>query len=139
MKHAGADRRLAAVAAAAAFGLFPLLLAGCASGPQCLPASLHVNPSTVAAGQTVTLSAPAATCDLGYAPGHSYSLSIQTHGTVLKLPDVAVRTDGSFSAVITVPVTAPKGAAEVVVTGSPFDNCDDTGSCAGYGIPLTIQ
>lgn len=139
MRRLNGTRRAAAILVVAAIGSLPLTLTGCTSRPQCLPAPLRVNPSSATAGQQVTLSAAPAACDLGYEASHTYTLALQIHGTVTKLRAVPVHADGSFTAVLTVPAATPAGTAEIVVTGSPFDHCDDTASCAAYATTLHIR
>lgn len=52
---------------------------------------------------------------------------------------VPVNTDGSFTAVVTIPPTTSPGESYVIVTGSPYDApCEDGGSCAGYDVALTV-
>ncbi len=105
---------------------------------RCLPARLTVEPVRVEVGGQVTLAAPAAGCDLGYDDGASYEVTLAGRGVSVDLGDVDVAEDGSFRAVLTVPADVPPGPAGLSVRGSPHDDCDDTGSCAGYGVDLTL-
>ncbi len=120
-----------------------LVTAGCATGDEpasrCLPARLAVQPAEVAVGGEVTLGAPAAGCDLGYDDGVSYGVGLVGQGWSVDLGEVEVAGDGSFRAVLTVPADAPPGPGTLAVTGSRYDDCLDTsGSCAGYGVHLTL-
>jgi hypothetical protein len=51
---------------------------------------------------------------------------------------VPVAFDGSFRAELNVPLDARPGFAGFHVAGSPFDRCDDTASCVGYGASFTV-
>jgi hypothetical protein len=144
----GWGRRSAASALAAALALG---LAGCGpvrlGPPPCLPAPLQVTPSTASAGGTVTVSSPAADCDLGYAARHTYAVTLSAQGvpgapgTRTPPVEVEVAADGSFSVALAIPDDFPRGDAFVVVTGSPYDECghDGTGSCAGYTAPIPVR
>lgn len=106
---------------------------------RCLPARLVVEPHTAAPGGSVTVSSPAADCDLGYPPGHTYDVILR-HREVATAPQrVRVDADGRFAAAIAVPASFPLGYAVVSVTGSPFDDCDDRGSCVGYAAELVVE
>ncbi len=106
----------------------------------CLPARLSVTPAEVEAGGEVTLSAPAAGCDLGYDEGPRYEVGLTGEaGAGFDLGEVEVAEDGSFRTVLTVPADAPPGPSTLAVSGSRYDEClDTTGSCAGYGVYLTV-
>jgi hypothetical protein len=139
-------RSLAGAAAAAAAAALLLCLTGCApgvtvAGSVCLPAPLRVSPVTAAPGDTLLVSSGPADCDLGHGPHHTYRVKlIAPH---VSSPPVSVEPapDGRFSVELPVPGGFPPGDAFIVVTGSPFDHCDDTGSgsCAGYAAPVTIR
>ncbi len=125
-----------------------LTAAGCATDgdptARCLPARPTVQPAQVAVGGEVTLSAPAAGCDLGYDGGASYEVTLFLHGRAdavdLGDVDVDVDVDGSFRMTLTVPADAPPGPAALALAGSSYDDCDDTGSgsCASYGVDLDL-
>jgi|GEM_PF-6628531 len=108
---------------------------------MCLPASLHARPAVVHPGETVVLSSGAASCDLGYARDRLYTVVLQRRELSTPPLHVAVARDGRFEAELTVPATFPRGDAVLNVTGSPYDECDDTGShsCAGYWVPLVVE
>ncbi|WP_431220912.1 hypothetical protein [Leifsonia xyli] len=107
----------------------------------CFPAQLEAAPAVAHPGQDVTLSSGAADCDLGYDPGHTYAVTLQHRETRTAPMRVVVATDGSFRVTVAVPATFPRGQAVVIVTGSPYDECDDTpsASCVGYSIPLAVD
>ena len=110
------------------------------SVPRCLPARLQVSPPTVARGESITVSSPAADCSLGYGRGHTYRVRLIHPGQPGPPVTTAVAEDGSFRMTLTVPPTFPSGPATVAVTGSPMDDCDDGGgSCAGYAAYLTVE
>ncbi|ERK71402.1 hypothetical protein [Leifsonia aquatica] len=142
-------RRIVAAGLAAALAL---TLAGCGSSARlgidrCLPAPLEVTPPGPDAGTTVTVSSPAAECDLGYSAGHTYSVTLVaegvpgTPGTRTSPVEVEVAADGSFSVPLAIPDDFPRGDASVVVSGSPYDECgkDGTGSCAGYTAAVHVR
>lgn len=110
------------------------------SAPRCLPARLQVSPQTVAPGESITVSSPAADCSLGYGRGHAYRVRLSHPGQPGPPVTTAVAEDGSFRMTLTVPATFPSGPAIVSVTGSPMDDCDDGGgSCAGYAANFTVE
>ncbi|MEV8215056.1 hypothetical protein [Leifsonia sp. NPDC077715] len=108
---------------------------------MCLPAPLHARPAVVHPGETVVLSSGAASCDLGYARDRLYVVVLQHRELSTPPLHVAVARDGRFETELTVPETFPRGDAVLNVTGSPYDECDDTGShsCAGYWVPVVVE
>ena len=54
------------------------------------------------------------------------------------LGDVDVARDGSFSTTVTVPRDASPGEAAIVASGSPYDDCPDDASCAGYSVDVLL-
>lgn len=104
----------------------------------CFPAPLRVDPPGAQPGSAVTVESGAAACSLGYPPGHRYTITLQHRDVVAPPLRVAVAPDGRFRATIDIPATFPSGDAVIRVTGSPYDDCDDTASCVGYSVPLTI-
>jgi hypothetical protein len=135
------SRRSTAVSAIAVLGLLTVCLTGCASvsPPRCLPAALNVSLTSVTAGGSVTVSSPAADCALGYQEGHTYSIRLSSQAVIARLFTASVGGDGSFSKVIPIPANFPRGTAYILVTGSPYDNCEDGGSCAGYSTSITVE
>ncbi|MFF2050490.1 hypothetical protein ACFVU2_02715 [Leifsonia sp. NPDC058194] len=136
-------RRSAAAVIAATIAL---ALAGCGSAvrigpPPCLPAPLVVAPAEVQPGGSLTVSSPPADCDLAYADGHTYRITVGVRETRTSEVEVQVARDGSFSIPIPIPADLPRGEAVVSVTGSPMDDCgkDGTGSCAGYAAYITVR
>ena len=124
-----------------------LLASACDGGAapgasRCLPEPLSAEPARAVVGRALTVSSPAASCDLGYPPGHTYDLRLDLEGRAdpVDLGPVAVAGDGSFATTVTVPPDAPPGAASVSVTGSPYDEpCDDgERSCAGYSVRVVL-
>ncbi|WP_158863607.1 hypothetical protein [Leifsonia sp. AG29] len=129
---AAAVGAVALVAQAQSTGIIPLPIA-------CLPAPLHLGPGVAHPGDEVVLSSDAAACHLAYPPAHTYQVVLQ-HRDVRTVPQrVEVAADGRFEAHITVPASFPTGDAVISVTGSPFDECDDDASCAGYWKQLVVE
>lgn len=92
----------------------------------------------------MTVSSPPFACRGSYPAGHRYTLVLGQvgRGAPLALGVFPVSRDGAFTAVVHIPRRASPGQSYVVVTGSLFDQCEDTNtvaaSCAGYGAPLRI-
>jgi hypothetical protein len=113
-------------------------LSGCASAESnCLPEPLEAR---FLDGPEVQLhvSADAAPCSLDY-DGVVYELTVEGAEAVYPLGTVRPSLDGSFSAVFNVPPAALEDeGAIIVVLGSPYDDCVDSGSadCVGYMIDL---
>jgi hypothetical protein len=109
---------------------------------RCLPEPLHVNPPEVAAGSSVSISSAGFKCGASYPAGKRYELTLGLVGRQppINLGSYPVNTDGSFGAQVAIPADASPGEAYVIVRGSPFDQCADSGqgSCAGYDVQLTI-
>jgi len=105
----------------------------------CFPAPLQAEPAVVHPGQPLTVRSGAAACRLGYAPRHAYSVTLQHRESVTTPISVDVTPDGRFRATIDVPATFPRGDAVVIVTGSPYDRCEDSGSCVGYSVTLVVD
>jgi len=133
-------RSLALAAALVAAGL-----SGCGngvSGEDCLPELPPVQPAEVVAGTQLTIASTGFSCDARYDDEEKrYPLELGSVGRAepVDLGDVDVDPDGSFTTTVTVPVDASPGESHVSVSGSPYDEpCDDTGSCAGYTVSLTV-
>ena len=81
-------------------------------------------------------------CGGSYPSGKTYRLELGLIGRQppMELGSYPVNKDGSFEAVVSIPANASPGDAGILVFGSPYDQCNDTGhgSCAGYGVSLTI-
>jgi hypothetical protein len=120
---------------------------GGSSSPRrsaCLPSPLHIDPARVKAGGTVTVSSRPFACRGDYPAGHRYTLALAQLGRAapLHLGIFPVSRDGAFTAVVHIPQRASPGQSYIDVTGSPFDDCEDTNgvaaSCAGYDAPLRV-
>ncbi|HJX78677.1 hypothetical protein [Glutamicibacter sp.] len=123
--------------------MVPLLLAtGCSkSQERCLPEAMSLSETTAQPGGTITVSAPAAKCDLGYAEGKNYTLRLiseYSETDPLEGREILVNTDGSFSDEVPIPTDFPQGAATLLVTGSPYDECGDAESCAAYSHSFAV-
>ena len=105
---------------------------------DCGPAALRIDKESVKAGGTLTVSAGAASCDLGYPESKTYSLQmIDDHGPVGQTATTTVKPDGSFSQPFTIPADTPVGKTTIHVAGSSMDDCRD-GSCPGYSIQINV-
>jgi len=108
----------------------------------CLPEPLHVNPAQVAAGSSVAVVSAPFKCGGTYPAGKKYKLTLGLVGrqSPMDLGSYPVNMDGSFAATVPIPANALPGEVAIIVHGSPFDQCDDSGqgSCAGYVVSLTI-
>ncbi|EIV96291.1 hypothetical protein [Frankia sp. QA3] len=49
-----------------------------------------------------------------------------------------VARDGRFQVTVRIPSGTGPGTLYLRVSGSLFDDCDDTNSCVGYGVWLTV-
>jgi hypothetical protein len=114
---------------------------GRAADGRCLPEPMAISPGAAAPGLTVTVSSRGG-CTDGSISGAHYRISLGFAGRqppVLDAGAVDPGPDGAFSTVVQVPANATPGDAYVSVTGSPFDSCSDSGSCAGYSVSFAIQ
>jgi hypothetical protein len=111
-------------------------------GNPCLPEPLQIDPAQVISGSSVTLSSAPFQCGGSYPAGKTYQLTLGLVGRTapVDLGSYPVKVDGSFRATILIPSDASPGEAYIIIHGSPFDQCDDSGhgSCAGYGVGLKI-
>lgn len=134
------------VSAVALVLMVACLTAGCEEQSPCLPEPMTASPDPASVGSTIVVSAPPATCDLGYQPGTQYTLALFPEGDG-DSPDrvettVEVGTDGTFSTQLRIPEEFPLGRATISVSGSAFDRCPEDPpegvSCAGYSVDLTV-
>jgi hypothetical protein len=126
--------RFPGVAVSAAFAA--VTLTSCTN--NCGPAALRIDKESVEAGGTLTVSAGAAGCDLGYPDSKTYLLQvIDDYGAVGRAVATPVAPDGSFSQPFTIPADTPAGKTTIHVAGSPMDDCRD-GSCPGYSIQVNV-
>ena len=132
-------RRSSAFSALAAMGLLALCFAGCTTLSRCLPAALSVSQTTASAGSSVTLSSGAANCSLDYTSGHTYSIILTNKGVAGKPVTATVARDGAFSTEIPIPADFSHGTAYLIVTGSPYDDCENGQSCAGYSTTIIVE
>jgi hypothetical protein len=109
----------------------------------CFPEPLHVNPLGVAAGSSVIISSAGFKCNGSYPSGKKYQLTLGLVGRSepMDLGSYPVNANGSFNATVRIPASASPGESYVVVRGSPFDRCEESGqgSYAGYSVRLTIM
>lgn len=109
------------------------------SQERCLPEALEVSPETVAPGEAVTVSSPAAGCVLAPPRDGGYRLTLVGFADSWELGAVDPAADGAFATTVTIPPAAPAGRASIVVTGSAYDDCPDGGSCVGYQVDVRIE
>jgi hypothetical protein len=111
-----------------------------AAKSRCLPSPLHVKPTHMNAGGTVILSSTPFTCARTYPRGKTYTVTLRQVGRAapLNLGAVRVKRDGVFAATVRIPARASPGESYIAAAGSPFDQCRDTASCAGYDVRLTV-
>jgi hypothetical protein len=107
---------------------------------DCGPAALRIDKESVKAGGTLTVSAGATRCDLGYPNSKTYSLHLiddqgPIGGQAVTTP---VRPDGSFNQPSTIPADTAAGKKTIHVAGSPMDECRDGGSCPEYSIQINV-
>ena len=117
-------------------------LVACASDGSewCGPAALHVTPDRAAPGASVTVSSPAAACDLGLGEGATYVVTLHSDtGRRGRPVEAPVSPEGAFSVEVPVPAGFPTGPASVLVTGSPLDSCGEGASCAAYTAAMEIE
>lgn len=111
-------------------------LTACSPGSnKCAPAPLTATPASVSTGANLSISSPAAPCDLALADDATYEVRLISENDESQRTDVVVvpvASDGSFTAAVEVPAGFPIGNAQVLVTGSPLDSCDADASCAAY-------
>lgn len=107
--------------------------------PTCLPASLRVDPSAVRVGDVATVSASAVSCDLGLSKQAEYTVLLVTSAQSWTLGTTRPNSDGHFTFKAYIPTQAPPGRASIVVKGSPYDDCERTGSCVGYTVALALE
>lgn len=107
---------------------------------RCLPAAVQVNKEAVHAGRRLVVRAGPFTCGASYPSGKTYTLTLYQRGDDPPVPlgSAAVRPDGSFRTTIRIPRATTPGAVSIAVGGSAFDQCDDTGSCVGYGVTVRV-
>jgi hypothetical protein len=126
--------RFPAVAISAVF--VAVALTSCTN--DCAPAALKSDKESVEAGGTLTVSAGAASCDLGYSASKTYSLQmIDDQGPFGQAVTTTVGPDGAFSQPFAIPADTPAGKMTIHVAGSPMDDCRD-GSCPEYSIQINV-
>jgi hypothetical protein len=78
-------------------------------------------------------------CD-SYPDPVDYFVVFGTAGRQAPVPlaTITAATDGSFSAVVTIPAETTPGEGYLNFSGSRWDECDDTASCVGYGTTVLI-
>jgi len=108
---------------------------------RCGSSPLEVIPAQAEPGASITLSSPAFECPTAYPDGTTYTfaLSQDDRGGSLPLGAADVAEDGSFRTELVIPDDALPGDSYLFVTsGSVFDEPCDDGSCAAYGVNLTV-
>lgn len=109
----------------------------------CGPAPLVVEPDPASVGSVVTLSAPAAQCDLGQVGAYSIRL-VSPEGAEFALGEVEPASSGQFSVDLQLPPGAGPGSFALAVDGSVLDDASATEgpgyaeSQASYEVQLEI-
>jgi hypothetical protein len=158
-------RRFAAMTAAGGVAVVAAVVAGAvqlATGPReqgspaagpsdlpspsgCLPSRLHVSSHQVVAGSTVQVFSGPFACEGRYPAGKTYTLVLAQVGRAapIRLGARPVHRDGSFRALVRIPVDASPGESFIQAHGTLFDRpCRDTvtgqASCAGYSVGISV-
>lgn len=116
-------------------------LTGCASSTHtCTPSDLKLSSETVARGSAITVSSPAAACEIQFTNEGIYSISILSNDDDgNRTPPVTAKADhhGSFTVRLLVPTNFPTGTARVSVQGAKL-SCGTDESCPGYVAQVRI-
>lgn len=133
--------RVAPLVAVAWLGALP----ACSGSPfsrgnACLPAQPVAEPPVVAPGASLTLRSTGFDGCAGYAEPVEYVvvLGFQGRQPPTGLGVVTAAIDGTFSTTVAIPPDASPGPAGITITGSAWDECDDSSSCAGYGAQIFV-
>jgi len=96
--------------------------------PPCSPPEYAVSPSSAKPGDTVTVSAPDATCDPRYGADARIRIVLVEAAGIEVLKTTAPMADaGGFSAAVEIPIQSAKGVMAVNAMPHGVDWCDDTG------------
>jgi hypothetical protein len=120
------------------------ILAACGSRivPFCAPPELMLSAEQVSPGDSVTLSAEPASCEVSQDPRpYDVALVGEIGQEPIDLGHTVADPHGAFELRFAVPPGTRPGTYTVVVSGSVMDDCTDTrgGSCAGYGHELDVE
>ena len=125
--------------------------------PPCFPPKYSVQPTTARPGETITVSAPDATCNPNYGMDARIEVSVtDAAGTEVFKKTGPMTNDGGFTFTFKVPAGLKPGKAGVTAMPPGLDWCDDTGknnrlsrqktgdgiartSCVIPVVPLTIR
>lgn len=104
--------------------LVPAVMTGCSSTPDlpppCMPPSFSTSVSEARAGDTVIISAPAATCNPSYGADAKVEISISTaSGEKLLDTKAAMEDNGAFEYSYRIPKSAKPGV--LAVSAAPAD------------------
>ncbi|MDM7853769.1 hypothetical protein [Cellulomonas alba] len=101
--------------------------------PNCLPSTLHVQPSTFRPGSTITVSSVPAVCTFDRGTYGDYKIHLRTARADTVLGSAVAGDHGEFRTVVQVPSDVPVGRVLIAVSGSAFDYCDDpSAGCAAF-------
>ncbi|BBE21360.1 hypothetical protein MN0502_02430 [Arthrobacter sp. MN05-02] len=108
------------------------VLAGCSpalwGAPPCMPPDYSVSPSTVKAGDTVSVQAQDSDCDPRYGADAKVEVTVtDSEGEILLRTTAPMSDAGGFRYSFEVPQEAAPGAAAVEAYPYGVDWCDDTG------------
>jgi hypothetical protein len=89
-------------------------------------------------GDEVTVSSPAASCQVERPANHRYSVVLHdVTGAAFPVGSAPVTDHGQFTLTFQLPAAARPGAAGLTVIGNNL-SCEQSDSCPGYGTALTI-
>lgn len=130
-------RTASAVVLACALGV---LATGCqppfSGAPPCRPPAYVVDPASVEAGETITVSAPDATCDPRYGERAQIQVELLDDQNEVILTELAPMGDaGSFEHTLRIPAGTKPGSYGISATPHDIDWCDDTGRNNRVGEP----
>lgn len=96
--------------------------------PPCMPPQYSVTPSSAKPGDSVTVSAPDATCDPRYGANAQVAVILTDSAGAVVLQELAPMNDaGGFRFEFEVPAASAAGAEVVTAVPHGLDWCDDTG------------
>lgn len=99
------------------------------SSPPCMPPNFSISVSEARAGNSVSLSAPAATCNPSYGEEARVEISVSTDSGKKVLHTKAPMEDnGAFEYSYHIPKTTKPGVLAISAMPADVDWCDDTGT-----------
>ncbi|MFJ6415822.1 hypothetical protein [Paeniglutamicibacter sp. NPDC091659] len=113
-------------------GAASLLVSGCqppfSGAPPCMPPEYVLDSTSLKAGESLTVSAPDATCDPRYGERAQIQIDLLDEQNEALLTELAPMGDaGSFEHTLRIPATTKPGSYSISATPYGVDWCDDTG------------